>query len=142
MPGLRWPGFVPGLCVAALLGYATDLLSESLMGQHALMRLLSYLTAALASRQLDLSGVLPVAAFVFGMSVVYGFGIVAISSFFVGSVGIGFDLFGSSLGHAVVNTLAAGPIVALVERVLTRFSDDEVGRRTPLPMGYTRGGIG
>ncbi len=138
--GLRWPGFLAGVFVAVPLGYAADLLSGSLMGQHAFMRLVTYLIAAVASRQLDLSGALPVAIFVFGMTVFYGLGIVATLSLFVGSDAIGRDVLTSAFGHGVVNVIAAGPMVALVERVLTRFSDDEVGSRGPLPLATPRGG--
>jgi rod shape-determining protein MreD len=140
--GLRWPGFLSGLFVAVPLGYAMDLLSGSLMGQHALMRLLSYLTAALASRQLDLSGGVSVGIFVFGLSLAYGVGIAATMSFFVGSDVLSFDVFGKTLAHAVVNTIAAGPLIGLVQRVLTRFSDDEIARRASLPIGFRRSSIG
>ena len=140
--GLRWPGFLSGLFVVAPLGFAMDLLSGSLMGQHALMRILSYLTAALASRQLDLSGGLSVAIFVFSLSLAYGAGIAATLSFFVGSEVVGFDLLGKTFAHAVVNVLAAAPMIRLVERVLARFSDDEITRRSTLPIGIQRRSIG
>jgi rod shape-determining protein MreD len=140
--GLRWPGFMPGLFVVVPLGYAMDLLSGSLMGQHAFMRLVSYLTAAVASRQLDLSGGLSVAIFVFGMTVFYGLGIVATLSFFVGSGVVGFDVLTSALAHGVANVIAAGPMIGLVERILARFSDDEVGRRGPLPLESQRRSVG
>ena len=57
--GLRWPSFLSGVLLAVTLGYSMDLVSGSLMGQHALLRLVSYLAAALAARQLDLSGGVP-----------------------------------------------------------------------------------
>ena len=69
-------------------------------------------------------------------------GIVVTLSFFVGSDTIGFDALTSALGHAVANVVAAGPMIALVERVLARFSDEEVGRRATLPMGIQRRSIG
>lgn len=140
--GLRWPGFLSGLFVAAPLGFAMDLVSGSLMGQHALMRILSYLTAALASRQLDLSGGLSVSIFVFSLSLAYGAGIAATLSFFVGSNVVGFDLVGMTFAHAVVNTIAAGPMIRLVERIITRFSDEEIARRAPRSIGLHRGSIG
>jgi rod shape-determining protein MreD len=140
--GLRWPRVSSGAFVAVSLGYAMDLLSGSLMGQHAFMRLISYLIAAVASRQLDLSGGLPVGIFVFGMTILYGLGIVATLAFFVGSDVIGFDVLTSSVGHAVANVVAAGPMIALVERVLARFSDEEIGQRGSLPMRRQRRSIG
>jgi len=140
--GLRWPGFLSGMFVAVPLGYGMDLLSGSLMGQHAFMRLISYLMAAMAARQLDLSGGPAVAIFVFGMTFLYGLGIVATLSFFVGSGVIGFDVLTSALGHAIANVIAAGPMISLVERVLARFSDEEVSRRGMLPLGTPRRSVG
>lgn len=140
--GLRWPGFLSGVFIALPLGYAMDLLSGSLMGQHAFMRLVTYLVAAVASRQLDLTGGLPVAILVFGMTILYGLGIVATLSVFVGSGDMGVGVLTSAMGHGVANALAAGPMVALVERVLAKFSDEEIGRRATLLIGIHRRSIG
>jgi cell shape-determining protein MreD len=140
--GLRWPGFLSGMFLVVPLGYAMDLLSGSLMGQHAFMRLVSYCVAAVASRQLDLSGGLPVAIFVFGMTILYGLGIVATLSFFVGSDATGLSVVTSAIGHGIANVVAAGPMIALVERVVTRFSDEEIGRRSSIPIGNHRGSLG
>jgi rod shape-determining protein MreD len=139
--GLRWPGFLSGLLISVPLGYAMDLLSGSLMGQHAFMRMISYLTAAMASRQLDMSGGISVAIFVFGMTIVYGLGMAATGSFFAGSGAIGWDVLSSGFGHAIANVVAAGPMIALVDRIIARFADDEVGRRGSLALRTTRGSI-
>ncbi len=140
--GLRWPSFVSGVVLAVVLGYAMDLLSGSLMGQHALLRLVSYLAAALAARQLDLSGGVPVGIFVLVMTVVYGFATVMSLSFFVDASWPGIDVIGAALAHAFVNVLAAGPVLSLVERVLARFTDEEVGRRAPMALGFESRGVG
>lgn len=145
--GLRWSSFLPGVVLAVVLGYSMDLVSGSLMGQHALLRLVTYLAAALAARQLDLSGGLPVAIFVAAMSAVYGLATVAMLSFFVGAPWMGFELLGRLVAHAVVNVLAAGPVISAVERVLLRFSDEEGARGATLPTrflrrGFERGSLG
>ncbi len=140
--GLRWPSFLPGVLLAVVLGYSMDLVSGSLMGQHALLRLVSYLAAALAARQLDLSGGLPVAIFVVAMTVFYGLATVTMLSFFVGAPWLGLDVLGVAFAHAIVNLIAAGPVISLVERVVARFSDDEVGRRPPMPISFDRRSIG
>ncbi|MBJ19256.1 MAG: hypothetical protein GY910_04295 [bacterium] len=140
--GLRWPSFLPGVFLAVTLGYSMDLVSGSLMGQHALLRLITYLAAALAARQLDLSGGFPVAIFVVAMTLFYGLATMTMLSFFVGAAWLGFDMLGAVLAHAIVNMLVAGPVISLVERLLARFSDEEVGRRSPTPMGFGRGSIG
>lgn len=140
--GLRWPHFISGLLVAVTLGYSMDLVSGSLMGQHALLRLGTYLAAAVAARQLDFSGAFPVSIFVFGMTVIYGLSIVGILSFFVASEGVGLPVIGDALCHGLANTVAAGPVLALVEMLIARLSDEEVGRRGPVAMGLRRGGVG
>ncbi len=140
--GLRWPTFLSGLLIAVVLGYSMDLVSGSLMGQHAFMRLISYLAAALASRQLDLSGAIPVSIFVFGMTFLYGFMIVATLAFFVGSDGMGVDIVGAAMGHAIANVLAAGPVIAVVDRIVARLGDDDGGRRSGLPLGAQRRSFG
>ena len=138
--GLRWPTVLTGLLLATVLGYSMDLLSGSLMGQHALLRIATFLAAALAARQLDLSGGIPVGIFVFTMTLAYGFATVMMLSFFVGAPWPAISILGTALAHAFVNLVAAGPMIRLVERILERFSDEEVGRRAPLPLGFDRGG--
>jgi hypothetical protein len=59
----------------------------------------------------------------------------------VGAPWVGFDVLGAAAGHAIVNVLAAGPIISLVEQVLARFSDEEVGRRSPVSLGFDRRGL-
>lgn len=140
--GLRWPHLLSGLFVSVILGYSMDLVSGSLMGQHALMRLLTFLAASIAARQLDLSGALAVAIFVFGMTLLYGLATVGILSFFVGSEGFGWQMAGDAFGHAMVNVVAAGPVLAWVERVLILLSDEELGRRAPFSGGISNGGFG
>ena len=127
--GLRWPRFLSGVFLAMILGYAMDLVSGSLMGQHALLRLLTYLAAALAGRQLDLTGGLPVSILVFGTTFVYGIVIVSLLSFFVGSEGLSLTVLIDAFCHSIANVVAAGPMLSVVERVQARFSDDEAGRR-------------
>ena len=136
--GLRWPSWISGALIATLLGYAMDAVSGSLMGQHALLRLVTYFAAALSARQLDLSGGIPVASFVLVMTAAYGFATVSMLSFFLGAPWLSLDVLWGGLAHGVVNVVAAGPILGLVERVLARFSDDEVSRRGPMPLGFDR----
>lgn len=136
--GLRWPSFVSGLLLVALLGYAQDLLSGSLMGQHALLGLLSYLAAALAARQLDLSGALPVLILVFVARVLHGLAMVATLSLFVDSPGVDLHVLGQAIAHAVANVVAALPVLAAVERLRARLLEEDLGRRG-WPMGLPLG---
>ena len=43
--GLRWRGLTVGLLLAALLGFAADIMSGTLMGQHALLRMVAFASA-------------------------------------------------------------------------------------------------
>lgn len=139
--GLRWPRFLPGALAAMTLGYGMDLVSGSLMGQHAFLRLLTYLAAAFAARQLDLSGGIPTSIFVFAATMVYGVSVVSMLSFFVGAEGFDFRVLSDAFCHGLANVVAAGPVISLVERILVQFSDQEVARRAPLSMGLQGGGF-
>jgi cell shape-determining protein MreD len=139
--GLRWPNVVSGAVLVVLLGYSMDLVSGSLMGQHAFLRLMTFSAAAVLARQLDLSGALSVGTFVLLMTLVYGIATVTILSVLLGVSWIGVDSLGVGLAHAVVNVVAAGPVVRVVERILGRFSEEEVGRRSAMPLGFDRGGL-
>ena len=43
--GTRWRSLASGIVLAALIGYLADLLSGSLLGQHALLRMLAFAAA-------------------------------------------------------------------------------------------------
>lgn len=135
--GLRWPGFLSGFLISALLGFAMDAVSGSLVGQHAVLRVFSYLAAAVASRQLDLSGGIPIALTTLALSVAYGFGVVATRAVFLGPEPIGVEIFALAVAQGVVNMLCALPIVGLVERIVSRFADEELARRGSLALGYS-----
>jgi rod shape-determining protein MreD len=120
--GLRGEGAVAGLVLSALIGYASDLLSGSLLGQHALLSLVAFVTARLGSRQLNLRGAFPLAAFTAALTLGYGAGVVALSGFFTGRGSPDWSWFGELLQHAVVNA-------ALVAPVMRALGEEEAGRR-------------
>lgn len=128
--GLRWRGLAIGLCLAAALGFAADLLSGSLMGQHALLRLLSFIAAFFAGRQLNLKGSLPLATFAGGLSVGYGLLLYVLSDFFVGGQGLTWGFIGALLQHSLVNSVFALPVLSSVGRVANWVGDNEAGSRT------------
>lgn len=134
---LRWPGFLSGFVLAAVLGFAMDVVSGSLMGQHALLRLVTYVAAAVASRQLDLSGGIPMALLVFALSLGYGFGVVGTRSLFFGPEPIGVETFALAVAQAFVHMLLVAPVVGLVERIVNRFADEDLARRGALSLGYS-----
>ena len=126
--GLYWEPLPSGFTLAAALGYATDVLSSSLLGQHAMLRLLAFAAARLGGRQLNLRGSLPLAVFAGGLTIVYALALQGQLAFFAGAqaeVGA----VGRTLVHAAVNAFFA-PIVAMfVERASSWAGDDDVARR-------------
>jgi cell shape-determining protein MreD len=76
--GLRWWGLARGLVLAYLLGFAADILSGSLVGSHALLGMLAFMSAVLAGRQLNLKGTLSLAVFGWAVSFFYGLALYAV----------------------------------------------------------------
>ncbi|MBK7950564.1 MAG: hypothetical protein IPK00_17845 [Deltaproteobacteria bacterium] len=135
--GLRWPGFLSGFVISALLGFAMDSVSGSLVGQHAVLRIFSYLAAAIASRQLDLSGGIPIALLTLALSVAYGFGIVSTRAIFLGPEPLLVEVLALAVAQGFVHMVCVGPIVGLVDRIVNRFADEELSRRGSLALGYS-----
>jgi rod shape-determining protein MreD len=127
--GLRWNGLAGGLMLAAFLGYATDLLSGSLLGQHALLDLFVFVATLVATRRLNLRGPWPLAFFAGVLTLVYGLGMLAISGFFVGGVELRWSWLGAQLIHAGVGGVFAPAVSSLVGRVAS-WADDEPGHRS------------
>lgn len=135
--GLYWEPLPSGFALAALLGYSTDVLSGSLLGQHAMLRLVCFAAARLASRQLNLRGALPFAVFAGGLTIAYAAALEAQLAFFTGApteVGA----FGRTLLHAVVNAFFAPIVAAVVEQVCSWGGDDDRARR---PVRFDGGDI-
>jgi len=130
--GLRWPNLPSGVWLAAGLGYVTDLLSGSLLGQHALLRGMAFLAARLGSRQLNLRGALPLTTFVAAVSVLYGVALLSLTDFFTGGIELGWRWFGGLLVHSSINALLAPSISSLVGRVWASLGEDESGQRLRL----------
>jgi rod shape-determining protein MreD len=127
--GLRWRGIAAGLVLAALLGYATDLLSGSLFGQHALLDLFAFSATVIATRQLNLRGSWPLAFFAVGMTLAYGFAMLAVTGFFVGGVELSLGWLVAQLIHSAITGAFAPAISSLVGRA-SSWADDEPGHRT------------
>lgn len=123
--GLRWEGFAGGVFISAVLGFAADLLSGSLLGVHALMRMFTFGWASLARRQLNLQGPLPLGFFTAVMTFVYAFGIIGLTRFVIADVSIRWTDFGVLIPQALVNGVFAPAVAAGVGVVWDRFGDNE-----------------
>jgi rod shape-determining protein MreD len=127
---LQWQRAAGGLLLAFALGYAADLVSGSLMGQHALLRLLVFAGVRATSRQLNFSGGLPLAAFAGAVILMYGVVLLAVTGFFAGSAELRLSWLGDQLLHAVMGALFAPITTACVGRVSIWLTEDEGARRT------------
>jgi cell shape-determining protein MreD len=119
-----------GLVVAALLGYATDLLSGSLLGQYVLLRIAAYGAARFASRRLNLRGPLPLALFGALLSLADAAALGALSSFVAAAEGSRIAGLGALLPRAFANGLAAPAVAAGARRLLAWAGEDEGGQRS------------
>jgi cell shape-determining protein MreD len=126
--GSCWRGLSSGLVLSAMLGYTADLYSGSLLGQTALLRVVAFASALLASRQLNLRGGLPLMLFTAALTVACGLLSQGLSSAFVGVSPLGLDGFAALLVHAVANAIAAPAVLALVRRVAAWAGDEAGGR--------------
>jgi rod shape-determining protein MreD len=127
--GLYWRSTGGGLALALVFGFASDLMSGSLLGQQALMRLLAFSTARLASGHLNLRGAVPQSVFALGFTAVNALGIAVLSSYFTVGGGIDFVMLTNLIPHALVNAVLISPISRGIEAVATSFGDDEGARR-------------
>jgi rod shape-determining protein MreD len=127
--GLRWERLASGFALAGLLGFAADVLSGSLLGQHALLRLFVFAGARMASRQLNLRGALPLAVFAFGLSLAYALAAFALTDFFVPGSSASWGELATAAPHALLDALFAPLVSAGVERVSLLAGDDTADRR-------------
>ncbi len=124
-------GGVEGLAAAALLGWAMDLVSGALLGQHALLLALAYTTTRIANLQLNLLRALPRVAFVAGLSLAYDLGHAGLGHLFAGATAPGWTFAGHALTHAAANALCAPAGLLAVQQTAALLSrDEEGGRRT------------
>ena len=123
-------GAASGVVLAALLGYATDLLSGSLLGQHALLRMAAYGVARFGSARLNLRGPLPQALFVGLLSIAHAVGLWGLVAFFAADVGSSLVTLRELLPHALVNGIAAPFVTRGVGALLGRLGDDEGSQRS------------
>lgn len=118
-------GPAEGLIVACLIGFGTDMLSGSLMGQHAFVRVLEFVVVRGFAGQLDLVRFLP--------QVVTGLGLSAMDAALMAGLGAAFtEVFPLSwtevgvLMPRALLTAACAPLVGrMAIRVTAWLSDDD-----------------
>ena len=122
--GLSWRGFAGGVALAALLGYLTDLLSGSLLGQHVLLRMLVFVAAWMGSRHLSLLGSLPRVLFVAGLTFANALLMALLTLAFAGGPGLAAPALTGLAPQMFLNALCAGAVAGLTGRAITLLSDD------------------
>ena len=115
--------------IARRLSLQPALLSGSLLGQHALLRLGAYGVARFGSARLNLRGPLPQALFVGFLSIAHALGLWGLFSFFAADIGSPLLTLPELLGQALVNTVAAPFVTQGIGALLDRVGDDEAGQR-------------
>ena len=128
--GLHWRSAPGGLAIAAAIGFCADLLSGSLLDELALLRMLAFTAARIASRHLNLRGPLPQAAFVFVLTATNVLGISLLEAFFTSGDPFDIAMLQDLPGHAAINALFAPFVSRFVGALLTALDSDESGRRT------------
>lgn len=121
-----------GVALAAAIGYATDLFSGSLLGEHVLLRMAAFGAARFAGARLNLRGPLSRALCVAVLTVGHAVGLWLLAAFFApGGAGtsIGLDVV---LTQAFVNALVAPVFTELVTLLSTRLGEEESGRTVRL----------
>jgi rod shape-determining protein MreD len=126
--GLRLEG-ASGLGAAAALGYAADLLSGSLLGQHALLRTLVYGATRIAHGKLNLGGWLSRALLVGLLGLGNGLVLAGLVALFGGRIALTPGFLGELLAHAAINAALAPFVLAGVDAAAHLLSADDERRR-------------
>lgn len=118
-----------GLVLALLLGYASDLLSGSLLGQHALLHLLVYGAARSGTARLNLRGPLPQMLFACFLSAGYAAALFGLVAFFMPEAGAPVGRLGELVPHALVTGAMAPLVTAGVSRLLVALGEEDGPQR-------------
>jgi len=121
-----------GLIVAAGVGLGADMVSETLLGQLACLRLLELVSTRAIAGQLDLRRGLPLAVFAFAMVWLDGFGQAGLTRLFLGE----FPLQAGELLNLAVRAIVTAPFApvvgGLVRRICERLDESEARREMRL----------
>jgi cell shape-determining protein MreD len=127
--GLYWQSVVGGFALATALGYVADLLSGTLLGQHALLRMMAYAAARVCGSHFNLRGPLPQMVFVAFLTLAHAVVLAGTTAFFVPQLGFKLPAVGALAAHALANALCAPLMTGLVGRLVSRLGSDDGGRR-------------
>jgi rod shape-determining protein MreD len=129
-------GGARALLVGAVLGYAADILSGALLGQHALLYVVAFGAASAANRSLELRTALAQATLAGVLTLLNGLLLSFLGSFLGGTLVVDFHLALQLALQAALSFVFAPLVCALVERVASRTGEEDANRRSvPLATG-------
>ena len=123
--GLSLRNPATGVALAALVGYLSDLLSGSLLGQHMLLRMGAFAAARVGSRRLNLRGAVPLAIFAAALSVAHALALWALVTFFASAAAPPWPPIGDFVAQALVNGLLAPVAAPAIAWVCQALGDEE-----------------
>ena len=110
---------LPALVLAAGVGFGADLLSGTLLGEQALLRLLSFAATRFVSGQFHLERGMPLATFCLVVGVLDALGVAGLSWLFAGASPFGWE----ALPTLVVRALLGAALVPFVHGLVGGLSD-------------------
>jgi len=117
------------LLLAAGLGFGADVLSGTLMGQLALLRLLAFATTRFVHAQFHLERAIPLASFCFALALLDALGLAALSRLFLGASPLGLEAVPTALARAALVAALAPGAHRLVSGVLASLYEGDGRRR-------------
>jgi rod shape-determining protein MreD len=117
------------LALAALLGYGTDYLSGTLLGEAALLRVLTFATTRFVSAQFHLERPLPLAGLCVAVAFVEPLGTAALSSLFAGASPFGWEALPTIACRAAIAGALAPVVQPIVSGALLGLGDGDPRRR-------------
>jgi rod shape-determining protein MreD len=115
---------VAALLLAVGVGYGVDVLSGTLLGQYALLRLLAFATTRAVHGQFHLERGLPLASFCFALSLLDAVGLAALSNLFLGASPFGLEALPAGLGRALLTAALAPAFHRMVSGLLSLQEGD------------------
>ena len=130
--GLVLRSTLSGVLLAAWVGFVSDLLSGSLLGQHAIARVGAFGVARLAGLQMNLQGGFAQIVLMGAVTIVSSALLAGLTEFFSSGATAPMASPMEIGWHAAVNALCAPIAVAFVGRVVRGLGDEDGRRVLPL----------
>jgi rod shape-determining protein MreD len=120
---------LPALLLAAGLGFGVDVLSGSLLGEQALLRILAFATTRFVSAQFHLERGLPLATYCLAMGLLDPLGLAALSKLFSGASLLGWEALPTLVARALLGAMLAAGVHRVVGVALETLQDSDARRR-------------